>query len=223
MKSQVSKTQRMLNSWAIALILLSIYRWYFETSLPIWLDEFIVKPLIFFVPIYYFISHEEDRPFWRALGFEWKSFGTNIGIGIGIGMILLFSQIIANYIEFNQIQPPQLTFLPVYSPFLLIAVAFATSFTEEALSRGFLLKRFLDYKNPKSNILSLIYSSILFVFLRIPMIMTNELISGYMILQLMAIDFFLSILLGYVFIQRRNIIAPIIIHFFYTISLYFLT
>ena len=48
MKENVSPLQKSLNVWAIILILWSIYRANFGTSLPTWLDEFLVKPLFLY-------------------------------------------------------------------------------------------------------------------------------------------------------------------------------
>ncbi len=56
MVEKVSATQKILNVWAIVLILWSVYRANFGTNLPMWLDEFIMKPLIFLGPIVLYVQ-----------------------------------------------------------------------------------------------------------------------------------------------------------------------
>ena len=59
MKSKVTATQRALNLWAVILIIWSVYRAKFR--LPEWLDEFIAKPLVFILPVYYYIRKIEKK------------------------------------------------------------------------------------------------------------------------------------------------------------------
>ena len=61
----VSYTQKVLNVWAVILILWSIYR--AKLALPEWFDEFIAKPLIFILPVYLFIRKVEKGNFFSKI------------------------------------------------------------------------------------------------------------------------------------------------------------
>jgi len=64
-KSEVSSTQKMLNVWAIILIIWSFYRATFKMNLPVWFDEFIAKPMVFLFPIYWFITKLEKKTIFK--------------------------------------------------------------------------------------------------------------------------------------------------------------
>ena len=66
MKQKTSPTQKALNVWAIVLIIWALYRAKFRTDLPIWFDEFIAKPAVFILPIYYYISRYEKKNFFSG-------------------------------------------------------------------------------------------------------------------------------------------------------------
>jgi membrane protease YdiL (CAAX protease family) len=215
MKKPVSPTQKMLNTWAIVLIIWSFYRSYFKTDLPIWIDEFIAKPVIFLIPIYYYITRNEKLSFFKAVDFHTKGIVKDIVIGFSIGIALIATAFIVFIMRNTGAGLSSLGIIPLY-----VAVAFASSFSEEILSRGFVLKRLYD--ESKNVIQSVFFSSFLFFFLHIPIIFTNPDIRGMMLIQIMITDLFLSFAVSLVYLQRRSIIIPIIIHAFYNIGIYML-
>ena len=60
MKSKATPTQKALNLWAVVLIVWAIYRAKFK--LPEWFDEFVAKPIVFVLPVYYYIQKIEKKP-----------------------------------------------------------------------------------------------------------------------------------------------------------------
>lgn len=208
--SETSHIEKSLNIWAIILIIWSIYRAKFGTSLPIWFDEFIAKPIVFIIPILWFIKKVEKGNFFSSLGFSKKNILREIFIGLLIGLIF-FSILYFGYSSRSGNQQFSLN---------IILLAFATSISEEILSRGFILKRLYDAS--KNIYSSSLFASILFFFIHIPILFTSESISGFLLLRLMTIDIFLSFALSIIFILRKNIIVPIFIHAFYAFSLWLL-
>jgi membrane protease YdiL (CAAX protease family) len=215
MKKAVSPTQKMLNTWAIILIIWSVYRSYFKTDLPIWIDEFVAKPLIFLVPIYYYVSKVEKQSFWKAIDFKTKHIGKDVLVGLGIGISLLVISTIV-YLTKAPLKPiANLSMVGFY-----VLIAFASSFSEEILSRGFVLKRL--YAESQNVFQSVFFSSFLFFFLHIPIIFTNPDIRGVMLIQIMLTDLLLSFGVSLIYLQRKDIIIPIIIHALYNIGIYLL-
>lgn len=208
--SETSHIEKSLNIWAIILIIWSIYRAKFGTSLPVWFDEFIAKPIVFIIPILWFIKKVEKGSFFSSLGFSKKNILREIFIGLLIGLIF-FSILYFGYSSRSGNQQFSLN---------IILLAFATSISEEILSRGFILKRLYDAS--KNIYSSSLFASILFFFIHIPILFTSESISGFLLLRLMTIDIFLSFALSIIFILRKNIIVPIFIHAFYAFSLWLL-
>lgn len=213
-KKSVSHVQRVLNAWAVVLIIWSVYRAYFKTDLPIWFDEFIAKPIVFLLPIVWFIRKYEKGSFSRAVDFyiERKNdiiFGTLAGLIIfAFGMLVYFQNTGRIFPEINS------TIL------LLIAIALATSISEEILSRGFVLKRL--YEDSKNIYTSVFFASFLFFLTRIPILFTNPLMRGNILIQVMITDLLLSFGVSLAYLQRKNVIVPIIIHAFYNLGIYLL-
>lgn len=218
MKRKISPTQRMLNTWAIVIIIWSIFRAHFKTELPIWLDEFVAKPLIFLTPVIYYIRTIEIKPIAQALWLHKKNWKEDVLFSVIVGAMFYASAAGANYAKYKTFLPPEPRFLDTYALPLLLVVAIASSIWEEILSRGFVAKRL--FEESKNIWTASLYSSILFFFMHIPILFTSKDITGYTILQVMTTDILLSFVITYLFIYRRSLLVPIIIHALYNISLY---
>ena len=209
-KSEISHIEKSLNVWAIVLIIWSIYRAKFGTALPIWFDEFIAKPIVFIVPVYWFIKKVEKTSFFKSLGFTKKNIIKELLIGLIIGLVFL------SILFYGFSSKNGLTNLTIN----IILLSLATSISEEILTRGFILKRL--YEASKNIYSASFFTSILYFFLHIPILFTSESISGFLLLRLMTIDIFLSFAISIIFLLRKNIIVPIFIHAFYALTLWLL-
>lgn len=216
-KTSVSPIQKVLNVWAVVLIVWSVYRAYFKTELPIFFDEFIAKPAVFLIPVYYYITKVEKKNFFSAIDLKNENLSKNIRLGLAIGFIFFLSGVLGVFLKSQNIATVfSNQNFAVIGSFLLIAIA--TSFSEEVLSRGFVLKRlYEETKNPFS---SSFFASILFFFLHVPILFTNEKIVGMVLLKVMFTDLILSLAVSFIYLERRNLLLPILIHAFYNLSLY---
>lgn len=213
-KKGVSNIQRMLNTWAIVLIIWSIFRAYFKTDLPIWFDEFIAKPIVFLVPILFFINKYEKVAFHKAVDF-YIDRKQDILFGLYAGLIIFAFGIAVYFMNTGKIFPEFNS-----SFFYIIAIAIASSISEEILSRGFVLKRL--YEDSKNMFTSVFFSSFLFFLTHIPILFTNPAMRGNVLLQVMVTDLLLSFGVSLAYLQRKNVVVPIIIHAFYNIGIYLL-
>lgn len=214
MTEKTSPLQKALNLWAIVLIIWSIYRAKF--NLPEWFDEFIAKPAIFIIPVYIYIAKIEKKNFFDSLWLNKKGILKNAAFGISIGFILIFSSLVANYLKHNSFTLPTGLASPTTMFYTIIFVA-ATAISEEILSRGFLLKRL--YEDSNNVYKSSFFASILFFFLHIPILLTNSHLTGNILLLFMITNIILSLANSFIFLDRKNLIAPILIHAFYNLAL----
>lgn len=236
-KEEVTPTQRMLNTWAIVLIIWAVFRHHFKESLPIWMDEFIAKPAIFLLPLYYYITsveykfkHNDEELnkspserllyFIKSLGLNLKTWKLDIGLAAFIGAVFLGVGAYANFRQYGSLTSPESKFLKDYTPALLVAIAFASATWEEILARGFVLKRLLEEK--KHWIYAVGFNSFLYFFTHIPILFTSSQITGYFILQVLAMDVVFSIMVSSLFLYKRSTLLAILVHAIYNISLYFL-
>src|SRR3989344_5209302 len=216
MKSKVTSTQRALNLWAIILIIWAVYRAKFK--LPVWFDEFIAKPLVFVLPVYYYVKNIEKKPFFSAIDLKAKVTLPDIFYALIIGIIFSFSAILANILKFKKLVLFQ-NAISFENIVFMVIIALATGISEEILSRGFILKRL--YQESKNIYSSSFFSSILFLFLHIPILFTNYKLTGDMLLLFLGTDLVLSMVNSFMFLQRRSLIVPILIHAFYNLSVIF--
>jgi len=235
-KDEITPTQRMLNIWAIVLIIWALYRHHFKEALPIWVDEFIAKPAIFLIPLYYYILKFELDPlfkaqekvknagsyikaFFHSLGLTLKHWRFDLGIALFVGSIFMGIGMSANHIKYGSFFNPNSKFLAEYTPYMLIAVGLASALWEEILARGFVLNRLLQQE--KHPIHAVLLNSFLYFFIHIPILFTSAQITGYLILQVLAMDVMFSLMVSTFFLHRRSTLLAILIHAMYNLSLYF--
>lgn len=204
----ISHLEKALNIYGIVLILWSLYRFYFKLSQPLWFDEFIAKPAIFILPVWYFINRYERKTFAEGVHFHTKSPLVDIIAGLLIGAVFF---IISAFRAAPDVQFG-------WGILFFVAVAIVTSVTEEVVARGFILNRLYD--SNKNIILSSIYASILFFFLRVPILFVENKLAGDMLVQTMAVNFILSLVISLLFLYRRSLLFAIAIHFMYALSFY---
>lgn len=213
---EVSRTQRTLNVWAISVFIWSLYRYYFKTTLPIWFDEFIAKPVVFLGPLAYYIAKYERLNFLQAVDFKTKNITKEIIFGVVIGMVFFVSGTLGYWSRFNTIAILRNMNIETIAYFTIIS--FASSINEEILSRGFVLKRLYD--ESRNIFTSSFFASFLFFFLHVPILFSNPKMTGVLLIQVMVTDLILSLAVSLLYIQRKNVIVPILIHAFYNMSIY---
>lgn len=211
MKKKISPLQKALNLWAIILIVWSFYRYKF--NFPEWFDELLAKPVVFILPVYFFIKKVEGKKFLSSVWLKTKKKENDIVmIGI-IGAIFFCAVIGANLIKYNSLTGTVSFKNLIY----LILISVLAAIAEETLSRGFILKKI--YEDSKNIYTSALYASILFLILHIPILFTDLTLSGSILILYLVNDFILSLANSFIFLERRNLLLPILIHAFYNISL----
>jgi len=214
MKKKISSTQKALNLWAIILIIWSIYR--ANLKMPDWFDEFFAKPAIFILPVYFYIKNIEKKDFLSEIYFKRKLIIKDLFLGLFIGGVFFGSALLANYFKFKKLIffSQTLSFTNIAWFFLL---ALATGISEEILSRGFVLKRL--YEESKNIYSASFFASVLFFFIHVPILFSNLKITGNLLLMFMATDIALSLVLSFVFLSRKSLTLPVIIHTLYNLAI----
>lgn len=212
----ISPLQRSLNVWAVILIVWSFYR--FKFRLPEWFDELVAKPLVFVLPIYYYITHFEKKKFLEAIWFDRQKVLSDIIFAFGIGALFVIVALLANFVRRGDfvLGTGLLSSLPANIG-LVVILSLATGISEEIVSRGFLLKRL--YEDSKNIYIASLNGSILFFVLHIPILFTNPKLTGNVLLVFMVTDIILSLAISFIFLTRRSLLLPILIHALYNLAL----
>jgi membrane protease YdiL (CAAX protease family) len=203
-----TKIEQSLATWGIIVILWSLYRANFP-QLPLWFNEILAKPVVFLIPIYFYLKNflKVDN-FLLGVGFPKKNilkevlfslFLVLFIIGIGILTFIYSDSVKLSYfsaVNFNKLA-------------VIFVLAVATATVEEVLGRGFLFNYL--YKFSKSFIASLLLSSSLFFILYLPGALSSN-VSGPDLFLNLLFNFSLSFVAGTLFYLRKNLFAAIAIH-----------
>lgn len=215
MRQQISSTQKALNLWAFILIIWSIYR--FKFQLPEWFDELIAKPLIFILPVFYYITKIEKKDLLFNIYLKNKESSKEIILGLILGIFLFIIAIFTHYIKSGKVQIFSNNILSLRFLTWNLLIITSTAISEEILSRGFILKRL--YEESKNIFTSSFFASTLFFFLHVPILFTNTKITGNLLLLFLTTDLILSLAISFIFLIRKSLILPILIHMFYNLTI----
>ncbi len=206
--------------WFVIFLAWAIYRATF--NLPEGIDEFLLKPLIFVLPVVYVVRLREKRKL-ATLGIPTKpaDFFADLYIGVVVGILFAFEGLLVNYLKYGKFSFGPIMALKISGgvvPFLFVNLA--TSIWEEILGRGYLYKRLYEVTKHQFN--SAFTSSFLFLLLHIPIMFTRLHLTGASLVVYPLSIVLLGITNSYILRWRGSLTLPILIHAFWnmTVALY---
>lgn len=180
------------------------YRFLFK--LPDQIEELIVKPLVWLVPVFYFNNLEKLSI--ESLGFTFKNLFNSIYFAIGLGTLFVIEAVFTNFMKYGYFNfGANIGDLPVM---VSLGLSFATAFTEEVSFRGYIFGRLLlIFKNEfKANLVQ----TILWILIHVPIaffVWKLELTAGFIYLFLTGVFGFGS---AYIYGKTKNIFGSIFLH-----------
>jgi len=202
--------------WAWILLTWSLYRYF--VRLPEWADEFIFKPFVFVLPVLWYVLKKEKRPL-TSIGLTGSNFFKSIYIGLGFGALFAVEGLLAHVIKYGRVEVNPIVAFQEYGFFLLF-VSLATAFSEELLNRGFVFNRL--YENTGNLARAACIGAILFLCLHVPILLTINKLTGMTLVLFFVTDFILAIANSMLFSITGSLVAPILVHIFWnmTVALY---
>ena len=203
--------------WGWILLVWSLYRRFLK--LPEWADEFVFKPLVFVVPVLWYVRTIEKRKF-ESIGLTTKNFFTSLYVGLGFGFVFALEGIAANAIKYGKLQITPIAAFEQYGMGLLLLLSVATAFSEEVLSRGFVFTRILE--RTKNLPVASLLSTVLFVLLHVPILVTSLKLQGVTLVLFFVTDIVLGLANSLLYYNTNSLVAPILVHIFWnmTVALY---
>lgn len=138
MTAKVTKTEVIKNVTIYSTYLVIIWAFYrFLFQLPDNVEELIIKPILWLLPLFYFIRKEGVGI--SSLGFTFKNLFSAIYLSIGLGAVFVMEAVLTNFLKYGN-----LSFGANLgkAPFLVaLAISFATAFSEETAFRGYIFNR----------------------------------------------------------------------------------
>lgn len=208
-----NSTEWVFQFWAWQLLAWSLYRYFFQLPEPI--DEFVVKPVVFILPVVWFVWVKEKRKL-DSIGVTSKNMLQSILIGCGFGLLFGGEAIIANIMKYGTLTISPVPVVLSYGLPMVILLSFATSISEELLSRGFFFSRL--YETSKNLIQSVIMSTLMFIAFHVPILLTSLRFQGATLILFFITSFVLGIANSLIFYRTRSLVAPILIHSFWNLT-----
>lgn len=206
--------------WFVVFLVWAVYRASFV--LPESIDEFLVKPLIFVLPVLFAVRYLEKKKF-TTLGFPTskREFLIDIYIGIVIGVVFALEGLLANYVKYGKLSFAPLLAVRLSGGLMMFFLTnLFTSLWEEILGRGYL---FLRLKNISESVFGAAFtSSFLFLLLHVPIMFTRLRLTGTSLIIYPISIMILGITNCYILRTRGSLTLPILIHTFWnmTVALY---
>lgn len=216
-KTIIQSLDPVFHLWGWILLAWCLYRYFFK--LPEYIDEFVAKPLVFVVPVLWYVINKEKRRL-ESLGLTYKNLFPSLYAGLGLGLLFALEGIAANALKYGKLTIVPIDAIRQYGLVTLMILSTATAFSEELLNRGFLFNRILEHK--KSFLYAAFISTLLFVLLHVPILATSLKLQGMNLVLFFITDVILGFATSALFYAYRSLVAPILIHIFWnmTVALY---
>ena len=187
------------------LLVWTAYR-FLRLQLPDQVEELIIKPIIWLLPIFWFTT-KEKFPL-SSLGITFKNLFPAIYLSLGLGAIFVIEAVLTNFFKYGHFNfGANIGNMPILSS---LGLSFATAFSEETAFRGYIFGRL--WFTLKDEWSANVASSIIWTIVHIPiafLVWKLNLASGILYLLLTAA---FGIGSAFVFGRTKNIFGSILLH-----------
>jgi len=207
----------LLRFYTYLLVVWGFYRVLFR--FPGWVEELILKPIVFLLPVLTLVAHEKKNitnPFagklkvnWASLGIRWKNLFAALAYGLSLGVFYLFVGRMGQFFRFGGVVSNPYG-SQLINPVLVLVLALATSVSEEVVFMGYLLPRF--QKIWKDEWRSATVIAVLFAVLHLPVLIFSYRFPISLVLGQFLLTFILGFGNSVLMLRLKNVAAPIMSH-----------
>jgi len=206
-------TEWVFQFWAWQLLAWCLYRYFFRLPEPV--DEFLIKPLVFIVPVLWYVLRREKRKL-NSIGITRRNFALSVAIGCGFGLLFAGEAVVANIAKYGRLTITPAPVIATYGVALTFCLSLATSVSEELLSRGFLFSRL--YETGRKLIHAAVFSTLLFVAFHIPILLTTLRFQGSTLILFFMTSIVLGLANSLIYYRTKSLVAPILVHLFWNMT-----
>ncbi len=204
---------RIYTIWGIVLIIWALYRAFIVQ--PEFIDELVVKPLVFLGPVIFFVFFLEKRPL-ASIGITKNKFKRDFYLGLGFAIIFTLLGLTANFAKYGSLSLSPKVSVTQIGLLTALFLSLFTSFTEELFIRGFLFSRLKEgYQNEFK---AMIVSSLMYLLILIPVIFTRLHLTGITLFVFVTTNLVLSVANAMIFSETKTITLPVFIHAFWNLA-----
>lgn len=185
-------------------IIWGFYRFLIE--FPETIEELILKPILWLVPVFYFLRKEKEGL--ASIGFTNKNLFKAIYFSLALGSVFAFEALIINFVKYEGFNfNAQVSSTILISAILL---SFATAVSEEITFRGYIFTRI--YKALDSELSANLISSIGWTLIHLPIAIFSWKLGLTSIIIYSFLTFIFGFGASFIFARTKNIISPILLH-----------
>lgn len=206
-KISTSKIESLKNATILATYLLIIWGFYrFLFKLPDEVEELLIKPLIWLLPVVYFVKKEKLGI--SSLGITTKNLFPAVYFALGLGAVFLVEALLINYLKYGNFQfAANIGEKPFFTS---LGLSFATAMSEEITFRGYLFNRVWTVTN--SEIFANLSTSFFWALVHVPVtIFVWKLSLTASVLYLLLTTLF-GIGSAFVFARTKNVFSSVLLH-----------
>lgn len=186
------------------LLVWALYRLLFK--LPDEVEEIVIKPILWLVPIFY-LNIKEKFPL-SSLGITFKGLFPSIYLSLGLGAIFVIEAVLTNFFKYGHLNfAANIGSLPILSS---LGLSFMTAFSEEIAFRGYIFGRLSLALSDEW--VANVASSLIWTLVHVPIVFLVwklTLVQGIIYLILTAIFGMGS---AFIFGRTKNIFGSIFLH-----------
>lgn len=185
-------------------VIWTFYRFLFQ--LPDNVTELVVKPIVWLLPIIYYLKKENLG--FKSLGITFKNLFPSIYLALILGTVFVIEALMTNFLKYGGFSfKANIGTLPILPS---LGLSFATAFSEEIAFRGFIFNRLQMIF--KSEFVAPLTQAILWTVIHVPvafLIFKMDLATGIVYLFLTAV---FGIGSAFIFGRTKNIFGSIFLH-----------
>lgn len=209
MNKRLTSLKNAITLFVFLLIIWGFYRRIFELpaegSAQI-LDEFIIKPLVWLIPVFYFVRREKASV--KSLGITAENLFPAVYFSIALGLIFAIEGVIVNYAKYGGLNFKA----NIGADFILtsLLVSFGTALTEEITFRGYIFSRMWDGLN--NELLANIITSIGWAIIHMPIVIFTLKLDLQQSIVYLFLTFIFGVGASFVYARTKNIFSSVILH-----------
>lgn len=187
------------------LIVWGFYRFLFQ--LPEELEETIIKPIVWLLPVIYFVRLE--RRGLDSIGLTLKNLFPAVYYALGLGLIFVLEAMVVNYLKYGgqfnlNANIGQLPFITA------LALSFVTAFSEEITFRGYIFTRVWNFI--KNELSANLLTSVFWALIHVPITIFVWKLDFSASLIYLALTTIFGIGSAFVYARTKNILSSILLH-----------
>lgn len=189
------------------LVVWGFYRFLFK--LPDELEEVVIKPLVWLIPVYFLVSKEKMGL--NSVGITSKKLFTSLYLALALGMVFAVEGLIINMVKYGGLDFS--ANLGMHNLWASLGISLATATSEEIVFRGYIFNRL--WLIVKKEWLANIITSIVWGVVHIPIAIFGwQLDMGSTIGYLILTTIF-GVGSAFVFARTKNVASSIFLHVFW--------